>query len=337
MGLRALAAVAGGGAAGFAFFAALAVADTSAPTPVGSAVVEEGAPAGEATPDVASPAPPTAMDATDPDAAPAAPEVADPDAALTAREIYSRVLDNRFDSSVQEYVLISTDRASNTQELRIRQMWKRYPEGTKSWEKGVLSRTVLRYLEPSDLRQTAYLIINNRDQPNDQFVYLKSQRRTRRLNLRNETIAGTDLSIEDLVPRELDDAEYTRAPDTEIDGTPCFVVEATPHAEMESNYSRFLLYVEKEHYVPIRIRYWDRKEVEIKEMRSPPASIRLIEHVWVPITATMRHLLEKTQTSMNIDVLVPNPVLPDRFFTERQLHSKRMRLPDDVMEKAQKL
>ena len=148
---------------------------------------------------------------------------------------------------------------------------------------------------------------------------------------------GTDLSIEDLVPRELDDAEYTRAPDTVVDETPCFVIEATPHTELESSYSRFLLYVEKEHYVPIRIRYWDRKEVEIKEMRSPPSSIRLIEEVWVPIEATMRHLLEKTQTSMNIDLLVPNPELPDRFFTERQLHSARMRLPDGVMEKAQKL
>ncbi len=310
------------GTVGLAFFAALAVGEPSDPALAGSAAVAPTVPAGEAAP---APKAAATLDATD------------PDAALTAREIYSRVLDNRFDASVQEYVLVSTDRASNTQELRIRQMWKRYPEGTKPWDKGVLSRTVLRYLEPADLRKTAYLIINNRDQPNDQFVYLKSQRRVRRLNLRNETIAGTDLSIEDLVPRELDDAEYTRAPDTVVDEAPCFVVEATPHAEMESSYSRFLLHVEKEHYVPIRIRYWDRNEVEIKEMRSPHVSIRLIDGVWIPIEATMRHLLEETQTTMNIDVLVPNPELPDRFFTERQLHSKRMRLPDDVMEGAQKL
>jgi len=283
---------------------------------------------------------PSIGDAVDP-AAPAVaaqePAAADPDAHLTAREIYQRVLDNRFDSSVQEFVLVSADRVGNEQRLRIRQMWKRYPEGSKTREKGILSRTVLRYLEPPDLRQTAYLIINNDDQPNDQFVYLKSQRRVRRMNLRDESVSGTDLSVEDLVPRELDDATYERAADADVDGTACFVVEATPVESAESAYSRFWLYVEKEHYVPLRIRYWDRKEIEIKELRSPADSIREIDGIYVPIEATMRHLLEKTSTTMDLDLLIPNPELPDRLFAERQLHAKRLRLPKGMIEQARKL
>ncbi len=278
-----------------------------------------------------------AVDPAAPAAAAQAPTAADSDAQLTAREIYQRVLENRFDSSVQEFVLVSADRAGNEQRLRIRQMWKRYQEGSESHDKGVLSRTVLRYLEPPDLRQTAYLIINNNDQPNDQFVYLKSQRRVRRMNLRDESVSGTDLSVEDLVPRELDDATYERAADDEVDGTPCFVVEATPIESAESAYSRFWLYVEKAHYVPLRIRYWNRMEIEIKELRSPAESIREIDGIYVPSEATMRHLLESSSTSLDLDVLIPNPELPDQLFTERQLHAKKLRLPKGMLEQARKL
>ena len=195
----------------------------------------------------------------------------------------------------------------------------------------------MRYLEPADYRKTGYLVINKRDQPNDQFIYLASMRRVRRINLRNETVAGTDLSIEDLIPRELDDADYVRVPDDEVDGRSCFVVEALPKPEMESAYTRFWLYIEKEHYVPIRVRYWDRKDIEVKELRSSHASIREIEGIWIPTQVTVRHLLDETQTRMDVDLLVPNPELPNRFFSERQLQAKRLRLPHEVMEKARKL
>ena len=278
----------------------------------------------------------------------AAPEVADrppagspepenPEAELTAREIYRRVLGNRFDSAVQELDIVSSDRAGNQQGLRMQQLWKRYLEGSESHGKGVLARTIVRYLDPPDLRKTGYLVINKRDQPSDQFIYLASQRRVRRINLRNQTVVGTDLAVEDLVPRELDDADYQRAPDAEVGGTPCFVIEATPRPEIESVYSKFQAYVEKQHNVPIRVRYWDLKGVEIKELRSPIESIREIEGVFVPIEATVRHLLDETQTSVSVDMLVPNADLPDRYFTERQLQSKRLRLPKEVMARAQRL
>jgi len=278
----------------------------------------------------------------------AAPEVADrppagspepenPEAELTAREIYRRVLRNRFDSAVQELDIVSSDRAGNQQGLRMQQLWKRYLKGSKPHGKGVLARTIVRYLDPPDLRKTGYLVINKRDQPSDQFIYLASQRRVRRINLRNQTVVGTDLAVEDLVPRELDDADYQRAPDAEVGGTPCFVIEATPRPEIESVYSKFQAYIEKQHNVPIRVRYWDLKGVEIKELRSPIESIREIEGVFVPIEATVRHLLDETQTSVSVDMLVPNADLPDRYFTERQLQSKRLRLPKEVMARAQRL
>ena len=302
-------------------FAAAAIAVAIA----GLAVASPAAASETAAPEVAARSP----------AGSPAPE--NPEAELTAREIYRRVLGNRFDSAVQELDIVSSDRAGNQQGLRMQQLWKRYLEGSESRGRGVLARTIVRYLDPPDLRKTGYLVINKQGQPSDQFIYLASQRRVRRINLRNQTVVGTDLAVEDLVPRELDDADYQRAPDAEVGGTPCFVIEATPRPEIESVYSKFQAYIEKQHNVPIRVRYWDLKGVEIKELRSPIESIREIEGVFVPIEATVRHLLDETQTSVSVDVLVPNADLPDRYFTERQLQSKRLRLPKEVMARAQRL
>jgi hypothetical protein len=252
---------------------------------------------------------------------------------LSADEIYSRVLENRFATVAQELLLVSGDRAGREQTIRMQMLWKRYDGGEASDER-VQSRTVVRYMEPSEMRRTGYLIVNKRDLPTDQFVYLNSMRRIRRINLRGESVVGTDLSLEDIVPREMDDASYNRIPDENVSGTPCYVVEAIPKPEVKSDYSKFWLYVEREHYVPLRIRYWDRADVEIKELRSPVDSIRELDGVFIPIRSTMKHLLDETFTSLRVDMLVPNPDLSARFFTQRQLESKKLRLPRDVTKAA---
>ncbi len=256
-----------------------------------------------------------------------------PDDGLTADEIYSRVLDNRFHTSAQELVLHSGDRAGREQTIRMQMLWKRYDEEPEL-SNGIQSRTVVRYMEPSEMRRTGYLIVNKSNSPSDQFVYLNSMRRIRRINLRGESVVGTDLSLEDIVPREMDDATYVRVPNETISGTPCFVVEAMPKPETKSDYSKFRLYVERDHYVPLKIRYWDRAEVEIKELVSPVDSIREFDGIFVPIQSTMKHLLDETYTDLRVDMLVANPELPNRFFTQRQLESKKLRLPADVTKAA---
>ena len=81
-------------------------------------------------------------------------------------------------------------------------------------------------------------------------------------------------------------------------------------------------------------RYWDRSEVEIKELRSPVDSIREFDGIYVPIQSKMRHLLDDTYTDLRVDMLVANPELPNRFFTQRQLEAKKLRLPPDVIKAA---
>jgi hypothetical protein len=257
-------------------------------------------------------------DATEPDALP--PEG---DLELTGREIYERVLENRFDTFIQASSLVSGDRGGNAQETRLRMWFKSFDEDPEADPSAgeVLSKTLVRYSHPFEIRHTSYLIINKYARPNDQFVYLNSQRRVRRVNLRGEAVFGTDFSFEDIVPRELEDADYRRHPDAELDGVPCYVVEAIPRPDSDSEYSRFLSHVEKERNVPLLVRYWDDRGLEIKELRVRRESIERVEDVWVPMHMTMRNLRHDTFTTLVIEELEPNPTIAHAVFDLRRLET----------------
>src|SRR5262245_66493614 len=188
------------------------------------------------------------------------------DAELGAEEIYARALENRLDSVVQEMTAVST-RGALQMPVRVQMIWRRYADGSDEAAEGVRSRLVVRYLEPPELRRTGYLLVDRTEGPDDQFVYLRSLGRIRRVNLRNATLAGTDVNLHDLLPRELGEATFTRAPDYYVGAAPCYVIEVLPHDPGASGYSRSLVYVEKARFVPLRVRHWTEAGVAAKELR----------------------------------------------------------------------
>lgn len=269
--------------------------------------------AGPASADEAAAAPIRATPSPD------AIDAAASDAALDGDEIRRRVQRNRLRAYVQEARLVSGDRGPNDQEMRIRVSWKSYRDDKEQPTRDFFSKTLIFYEQPFDVRFTTYLVIDNVDRVNDQFVYLPSRRRVRRVNLRGESLLGTDFSFEDVVPREAEGATHERLPDEMHEGIPCFVVEAIPKPEAGSDYSRFVMYVEKEHYVPLRTRYWDGAGVEIKELRADPKSIQQIENAWIPLRAKMRQLVHESWTELVIEKIDANPELADAVFELRRL------------------
>ena len=254
-------------------------------------------------------------------AAPAgAGEDAEP-APLSGREIYDRLLANRFYAYEQDARLVSGDRARNEQESRMTVLWKSFRDEQGEPRKGVLSKTRIVYTHPFDLRFSGYLIINNRDRPDDQFVYLNSRRRIRRVNLRGEPVLGSDFSFEDVVPREIEDADYRRLPDERIDGRPCHVVEVTPTPGANSDYGRYKSWIDSERWVALKAVYWDSAGVQSKEMLAPAADVQEFDGVWVPMRTEMRNLLTGGYTVLQIDRLVGNPPVEDSEFDPRRLES----------------
>jgi hypothetical protein len=240
---------------------------------------------------------------------------------LTGRQIYDRVLDNRFRSSRENAKLISGDRGGNTQESRMTVLWKSFRDDQDEPTNGVFSKTVVRYTHPFDLRFSAYLVINNAERNDDQFVYLNSRRRIRRINLRGEPVMGSDFGFEDVIPREIEDAEYKRLPDEIYDGRSCYVVEIRPTASSNSEYSRLRSTIDKEIPVVLRTQYWDADGIAVKEGTAPFAEVREIEGIWIPMHAEMKNLVSGSWSRLLSEDFEPNPTLDAGEFDLRRLES----------------
>ena len=239
----------------------------------------------------------------------------------TGRQIYDAVLANRFRATRQNARLVSGDRSDNALESRMTVLWKTFRDENEHATEGVFSKTVVRYTHPFDLRFSAYLVLNNEDRPDDQFVYLNSRRRTRRVNLRGEPVLGSDFGFEDVIPREIEDAEYKRLPDEAHDGRACYVVEVVPVASANSEYSRLRSWIDKQHPVVLRTQYWDHDGIAVKEGTAPFAEVREIEGVWVPMHAEMKNLVSESWSRLVIEDFEPNPVLDPGEFSQRRLET----------------
>ena len=105
----------------------------------------------------------------------------------------------------------------------------------------------------------------------------------------------------------------------------------TPKPESDSNYTKIVAYVEKEHYVPLRNVYWDNKGVKIKELWAEPGSIKKYDavdksgpkEVWVAQKSKVTNLKLESFTSLDVVKLDANPKLRKRDFSQRTLTAGR--------------
>jgi hypothetical protein len=245
------------------------------------------------------------------------------DAALTGKTIYQRVLDNAYDSFIQTSSLFSGDRGGNEQWSRFR-MWfqDERQDGVEPGKGEVVAKSRVQYTEPFEIRHAGYLVLSRNDQVNDQFVYMPSQRRVKRVNLRGEAVFGSDFSFEDILPREIEDAEYLRLADQRTFGRDCFVIEAIPDPLALSEYSRMIVHVDKERSLPLLTRYWNERGIEVKELKTDPDSVELIDEVWVAKQMTMRHLKFETYTRLELASIEANAKFNRPTFELRQLEAR---------------
>jgi hypothetical protein len=241
-------------------------------------------------------------------------------AEMTGRDIYSKFLDNKIHAFKQYQEVVSRDPGGNEQTTKFWVRWKDFRDEDRNPDRdGIEAKSLIRVTAPIDVRNTAYLIVQKADNATEQWVYQPSQRKTRRVKLAGVSLFGTDYSFADIAFQDIDDADYKRLPDEEIDGIPVYVVEATMLPEANSDYKKTMSYLTKDHYVPLRARFWDHAGVEIKEMKAESKSIKVFDEIWVATEQVMTDKQSNTSTKLLITKLDTKTNLEDHMFTLHQL------------------
>ena len=251
----------------------------------------------------------------------------------SGREIFDRMLENRFRTALATMRITSMDPGGSAQETLLQVRWKDFRVDDQAQD-GVIAKTWIRFDEPWDVRQLTYLGITRENQPHDHFIYrqrtdpthlpLVGVRRVRRVRLDGVGVLGTDYTFDDIAFQSLDDASYERLADDEVGGLPVYVVRARLKPHVETRYPTTLSYIDKEHYALIRAVFFDAAGIALRELRANTETLEEFEGgIWMVTQATMHHLKQGTSSLLSIERLVENPVLADRLFSERSLSSSR--------------
>ncbi len=124
------------------------------------------------------------------------------------------------------------------------------------------------FLEPGDVAGTAMLTFSHGLDPDDQWLYLPSIKRVKRISSKNKSgpFMGSEFAFEDLGSREIEKFTYKLVGEEACgDGYECYVLEQYPQYE-DSGYTKQVAWIDKEHYRNIKVDYYDRKDSLLKTL-----------------------------------------------------------------------
>ncbi|MAG20601.1 MAG: hypothetical protein CMF77_00305 [Candidatus Marinimicrobia bacterium] len=122
------------------------------------------------------------------------------------------------------------------------------------------NKQILWFLAPADDKGVAFLKIEHDDKDDEMRMWLPAFNKIRRISSKKkgDSFMGSDLSYEDMTSRELDENEFVRLDDDEVDGKECYMLEVTPKPEAKSNYSKHMTWVEKATLLAVKEESYDQ-------------------------------------------------------------------------------
>ena len=189
-----------------------------------------------------------------------------------------------------------------------------------SWSKNKGEKNLIRYLEPARVKGQATLMLNNAD---DIWMFFPRTQRVRKLasHAKKQKMEGSDFSYEDMGGGDsfIDDFEPKRLGDEKMEGFDCYKLELNRKPEGDVSYSRLLMWIIKDNFVPVVIDYYDEDDRELRLKRLIQSNIRIIDGIPTAMKVVMLNKIDNTQTEMEMLEVKFDVDIKDEMFTEREL------------------
>jgi outer membrane lipoprotein-sorting protein len=185
-------------------------------------------------------------------------------------------------------------------------------------------RTVIVFQTPASVAGIRFLTIENSERANDQWIYLPSAGRVRRIAASegSGSFVGTDLSYDDIssVDRKTDLDNHTLLREDKHGNRDCFVIESIPK-DSGYQYSKMILWIDKENYVNHKVELYDRRGTQVKLLEI--LELREIQGKLSPMVTRMTTLAAGTSTTIHNEILRYDAPIPESVFTSAYLETGR--------------
>jgi outer membrane lipoprotein-sorting protein len=190
----------------------------------------------------------------------------------------------------------------------------------ESWSKDRGEKNLVRYLEPRRVKDQAVLMLNHAD---DIWMFFPRTQRVRKLatHAKKQKVQGSDFSYEDMGSGDafINDFVSKRLEDEQKEGKDCYKLELTRDKDSDSSYSRLIMWVMKENFLPIVIDYYDENDPTYLQKTMVASDFRLIDDIPTAMKLVMFNKNDNTSTEMELLEAKYNLTLTDDLFTERSL------------------
>ena len=228
---------------------------------------------------------------------------------------------NSRDEGVAVSRLLKMEMTDRHGKVRIRE--------TRAFRKyfGDEKRTVIFYLKPKNIKDTAFLTYDyaDKEKDDDQWLYLPAMRKVRRISAsdRGDYFLGTDLSYEDIkLETRVSIKDYTRKTigEDEVDGFHCYVVEETT---IDENTAEELGHLRREScvddtiWIVRRSHFWDLQNKPLKTTYF--RDISKVQGIWTAHKIEVENHKTGHHTIFTFSDVDYNEGVKDRVFTQNAL------------------
>jgi len=230
----------------------------------------------------------------------------------SARDIVLKSREKQFpENSVMDITMILINKRGNERTRKIESKRKNLGEGE--------AKSVAFFLSPADVKGTAFLVWEHKDQANDVFIYLPALKKIRRIasDQKNQSFMGSDFSYADMEKEDVDDADHKVLREERFEDKPCWVIESIPKPDSDSEYGRVVTWVTQEGFIPEKMELYDKKGKLYKVMdvaRTGPVGDQTLI-----LDFTMEDVQKSHKTRIVLDNVKLNQDIPDSQFTQRAI------------------
>jgi outer membrane lipoprotein-sorting protein len=185
-------------------------------------------------------------------------------------------------------------------------------------------RAIIVFQEPASVRGTRFLTIENPGKDNDQWIFLPSLGKVRRIAASegSGSFMGTDFSYDDIssVDRNADLDKHTTLREEKYKDRDCYVIESVPK-DSGYQYSKMIQWIAKDNFVPHKAELYDRRGNQVKLLEI--LELRDVQGRLAPMITKMTTLAAGTSTSLNNTILKYDDPIPETVFTTNYLETGR--------------
>ena len=183
---------------------------------------------------------------------------------------------------------------------------------------------IIQFLSPADIRGTGFLSIESSKREDDRWLYLPALKKTRRIPASQQSakFMGSCFTYEDITTEKINQFDYKITGSEKIKDQNCYILEAIPNNEKtksESGYSKRIIYLHKDNHIMIRVIYFDKKGIKIKELNND--DIRKIENTnkWRAHKMEMEEIKSGNKTILLYKDFKINSGINNTLFTKENL------------------